>query len=92
MPHYGVVTDRYKLAAFVIVPAVSAEQAYALVKASGCGTAKVKVADHEGSLAEDLAQEALAIEWVTKGYVRALGHWVHIRDGQIAVLRDYFIP
>ncbi|RJQ78211.1 O-succinylbenzoate synthase [Pseudonocardiaceae bacterium YIM PH 21723] len=35
------------------VPVVSAERAYELVKASGCGTAKVKVADHPESLPED---------------------------------------
>jgi O-succinylbenzoate synthase len=37
-----------------IVPAVSPEQAYALVTASGCRTAKVKVADAPGSLAADV--------------------------------------
>ena len=38
------------------VPAVSPERAHEIVTASGCGTAKVKVADHPGSLAEDLAR------------------------------------
>ncbi|PZF82847.1 o-succinylbenzoate synthase [Jiangella anatolica] len=38
------------------VPAVDAERAHELVAASGCTTAKVKVADHAGSLAEDLAR------------------------------------
>ena len=37
-----------------IVPAVSPERAYALVKASGCATAKVKVADAPGSLDVDV--------------------------------------
>jgi o-succinylbenzoate synthase len=37
-----------------IVPAVSPEQAYALVRASGCTTAKVKVADAHGSLDVDV--------------------------------------
>jgi O-succinylbenzoate synthase len=37
-----------------IVPAVSPEQAYALVTASGCATAKVKVADAPGSLDADV--------------------------------------
>ncbi len=38
------------------VPAVDAEQAHAIVGRSGCRTAKVKVADHPESLAEDLAR------------------------------------
>ena len=41
-----------------IVPAVSAEQAYALVRASGCGTAKVKVADAPGALPADVERVA----------------------------------
>jgi O-succinylbenzoate synthase len=38
------------------VPAVDPEQAHAIVGRSGCRTAKVKVADHPDSLAEDLAR------------------------------------
>ncbi|MGW5387754.1 o-succinylbenzoate synthase [Nocardia sp. NPDC003963] len=38
------------------VPAVSPERAYELVAGSGCRTAKVKIADHPGSLPEDLAR------------------------------------
>lgn len=41
-----------------IVPAVSPEQAYALVRASGCATVKVKVADAPGSLAADVERVA----------------------------------
>ncbi|HEY0813769.1 MAG TPA: o-succinylbenzoate synthase [Pseudonocardia sp.] len=41
-----------------IVPAVSPERAYALVSASGCGTAKVKVADAPGSLDADVERVA----------------------------------
>ena len=41
-----------------IVPAVSAEQAYALVRASGCGTAKVKVADAPDALPADVERVA----------------------------------
>ncbi len=37
-----------------IVPAVDADRAHAIVAASGCGTAKVKVADAPGSLPADL--------------------------------------
>lgn len=39
-----------------IVPAVGPEPAQAIVAHSGCRTAKVKVADHPESLAEDLAR------------------------------------
>jgi o-succinylbenzoate synthase len=38
------------------VPAVDAARAHAIVAGSGCGTAKVKVADHPESLNEDLAR------------------------------------
>lgn len=38
------------------VPAVDAERAHAIVSGSGCRTAKVKIADHPESLAEDLAR------------------------------------
>jgi O-succinylbenzoate synthase len=38
------------------VPAVGPEQAYAIVAASGCGTAKVKVAERGQTLADDLAR------------------------------------
>lgn len=38
------------------VPAVGPERAHEIVAGSGCGTAKVKVADHPGSLPEDLAR------------------------------------
>lgn len=41
-----------------IVPAVSPQAAYALVRASGCGTAKVKVADAPGALAADVERVA----------------------------------
>ena len=36
-----------------IVPAVDAERAHEIAASSGCSTAKVKVADHPGSLGED---------------------------------------
>ncbi|MFI1915642.1 o-succinylbenzoate synthase [Nocardia sp. NPDC020380] len=41
-----------------IVPAVGPERAYEIVAASGCRTAKVKVADHPDSLREDLDRVA----------------------------------
>ena len=40
------------------MPAVPPEEAHALVTASGCGTAKVKVADAPGSLAVDVERVA----------------------------------
>lgn len=40
------------------VPAVDGERAARIVRESGCATAKVKVADHPGSLAEDMARVA----------------------------------
>ncbi|MFC4373998.1 o-succinylbenzoate synthase [Nocardia halotolerans] len=44
------------------VPAVDPDRAAEIVRASGCATAKVKVADSSGSLAEDLARVAAVRE------------------------------
>ncbi|MET9212568.1 MULTISPECIES: o-succinylbenzoate synthase [unclassified Nocardia] len=44
------------------VPAVDGERAGRIVRESGCATAKVKVADHPGSLAEDMARVAAVRE------------------------------
>jgi O-succinylbenzoate synthase len=53
------------------VPAVGPEQAHAIVAASGCTTAKVKVADHPDSLAEDVARvEAVRAALGPAGRVR----------------------
>ncbi|MCW2716513.1 o-succinylbenzoate synthase [Pseudonocardia sp.] len=41
-----------------IVPAVSPERAHVIVTASGCATAKVKVADEPGSLGDDVERVA----------------------------------
>ncbi len=38
------------------VPVVDPDRAHQIAKASGCGTAKIKVADHPDSLPEDLAR------------------------------------
>jgi len=60
------------------VPAVDPQRAHAIVKASGCSTAKVKVADHPDSLAEDLARlEAVRDALGPTGAVRvdANGVW-----------------
>lgn len=61
-----------------IVPAVGPGRAHAIVSASGCGTAKVKVADHPESLSEDLARvEAVRDALGPRGAVRidANGRW-----------------
>jgi o-succinylbenzoate synthase len=47
---------RDRIAVNCTVPAVGPEHAHQIVAASGCTTAKVKVADHADSLAEDLAR------------------------------------
>lgn len=60
------------------VPAVGPEQAHALVTASGCRTAKIKVADHPESLADDLARvEAVRDALGPGGAIRvdANGRW-----------------
>ncbi|AXX27790.1 o-succinylbenzoate synthase [Actinosynnema pretiosum subsp. pretiosum] len=49
---------RERVAVNCTVPVVSPERAHALVSASGCGTAKVKVADPGAPLAEDLERVA----------------------------------
>ncbi|MFL6141923.1 MAG: o-succinylbenzoate synthase [Labedaea sp.] len=60
------------------VPAIGPERAHDLVAGSGCATAKVKVADHPESLAEDLARlEAVRAALGPAGAVRcdANGGW-----------------
>ncbi|POX56972.1 O-succinylbenzoate synthase [Streptomyces sp. Ru71] len=60
------------------VPAVGPERAHAVVARSGCGTAKVKVADHPDSHAEDLARvEAVRDALGPGGRIRvdANGRW-----------------
>lgn len=54
-----------------IVPAVVAERAAELVRASGCGTAKVKIADRPGSAGEDRERVAAVRD--------ALGPAGHVR-------------
>jgi o-succinylbenzoate synthase len=62
----------------VTVPVLSPEEAHALVAGSGCGTAKVKVADVTSSLAEDQARlEAVRDALGPAGRIRvdANGAW-----------------
>lgn len=61
-----------------IVPAVSPQRAHAIVAASGCATAKVKVADEPGSLPADLERVAAVRDALgANGFVRvdANGRW-----------------
>jgi o-succinylbenzoate synthase len=60
------------------VPAVDPERAHAITAGSGCRTAKVKVAEHPDSLAEDLARlEAVRDALGPSGAIRcdANGNW-----------------
>ncbi|MFC4123807.1 o-succinylbenzoate synthase [Nocardia rhizosphaerae] len=52
------------------VPAVDAWRAEQIVRESGCATAKVKVADHPGSLADDLARVAAVRAAIGDGAIR----------------------
>jgi o-succinylbenzoate synthase len=61
-----------------IVPVVSPQRAHEIVSASGCRTVKVKVADHPGSLSDDLARvEAVRDALGPHGHIRvdANGLW-----------------
>ncbi|MGX7824525.1 o-succinylbenzoate synthase [Actinokineospora sp. 24-640] len=66
---------RDRVAVNCIVPAVSPERAYEIAAASGCATAKVKVADHPGSRAEDVARVAAVADAVAAVRVDANGVW-----------------
>ena len=60
------------------VPVVGPDRAHEIVTRSGCGTAKIKVADHPGSLTEDLARvEAVRDALGPSGAIRvdANGAW-----------------
>lgn len=60
------------------VPAVGPERAHEIARSSGCATAKIKVADHPDSLAEDIARvEAVRDAFGPSGKIRvdANGVW-----------------
>jgi o-succinylbenzoate synthase len=60
------------------VPAVSAERAFEIARSSGCTTAKIKVAEHADSVADDLARvEAVRAALGPAGAIRvdANGRW-----------------
>ncbi|GAB6897918.1 o-succinylbenzoate synthase [Kineosporia succinea] len=72
-----------------IVPAVTPERAAELVVASGCSTAKVKVADHPDSLAEDLARvEAVRSALGPQGAVRVDANMRWDVDQAVHALRE----
>jgi O-succinylbenzoate synthase len=69
---------RHRVPINCTVPAVDPERAHEIVTASGCATAKVKVADHPASLGEDLARiEAVRDALGPHGHLRvdANGRW-----------------
>jgi O-succinylbenzoate synthase len=70
------------------VPAVRPEQAYAITAGSGCSTAKVKVAQHPTSLAEDLARvEAVRAALGPAGAVRVDANGVWDVDTAVTAIR-----
>ncbi|MGH3872993.1 MAG: o-succinylbenzoate synthase [Pseudonocardiaceae bacterium] len=69
------------------VPAVGPQRAHEIVTASGCGTAKVKVADHPSSLGEDLARvEAVRDALGPQGAVRVDANGLWDVDTAVAVI------
>ncbi|WP_308292114.1 o-succinylbenzoate synthase [Prauserella alba] len=71
------------------VPVVSPERAHALVSASGCRTAKVKVADPRSSLADDCARvEAVRDALGTGGAVRVDANAAWDVDTAVTALRE----
>lgn len=71
-----------------IVPAVAPERAVELVLASGCSTAKVKVADHPDSLGEDIARvEAVRSALGPSGAVRVDANMRWDVDQAVTALR-----
>ncbi|WP_214369503.1 o-succinylbenzoate synthase [Pseudonocardia sp. H11422] len=71
-----------------IVPAVGPERAHAMVVASGCATAKVKVADEPGSLPADLERVAAVRDALgPAGSVRVDANARWDVDGAVAAIR-----
>ena len=69
------------------VPAVGPERAHEIVSASGCGTAKVKVADHSDSLGDDLARvEAVRDALGPNGAIRVDANGLWDIDTAVAVI------
>jgi O-succinylbenzoate synthase len=71
------------------VPAVGPEQAHAMVSASGCSTAKVKVAEPGQTLAEDIARvEAVRDALGRSGHVRIDANGLWSLDEAVTALRE----
>jgi o-succinylbenzoate synthase len=71
-----------------IVPAVGPEKAAELVRASGCATAKVKVADHADSTGEDLERVAAVRDALgPAGHVRVDANTGWSVDEAVAAIR-----
>jgi O-succinylbenzoate synthase len=69
------------------VPAVGPQCAHEIVSGSGCGTAKVKVADHPDSLREDLARvEAVRDALGRHGHIRVDANGLWDTDTAVAVI------
>jgi O-succinylbenzoate synthase len=69
------------------VPAVGPQRAHEIVTALGCGTAKVKVADHPGSLGEDLARvEAVRDALGPRGAIRVDANGLWDTDTAVTVI------
>ncbi|TCP46782.1 O-succinylbenzoate synthase [Tamaricihabitans halophyticus] len=71
------------------VPTVNPQRAYELVASSGCRTAKVKVADHPGALAEDLARvEAVRAALGPAGAIRVDANGAWDTDAAVSQIRQ----
>jgi len=69
------------------VPAVGPQRAHEIVSASGCSTAKVKVADHPDALGEDLARvEAVRDALGPHGHLRVDANGLWDTDTAVAVI------
>jgi o-succinylbenzoate synthase len=72
-----------------IVPAVDPDRAHAVTTRSGCRTAKVKVADHPGSLRDDVARvEAVRDALGPGGAVRVDANGAWDVDAAVAAIRQ----
>ncbi|WP_036567741.1 o-succinylbenzoate synthase [Nocardia sp. BMG51109] len=71
------------------VPAVGPQRAHDIVTASGCRTAKVKVADHPESLSEDLARvEAVRAALGASGHIRVDANGIWDTDTAVTAIRQ----
>jgi O-succinylbenzoate synthase len=70
------------------VPAVDPVRAHSIAAGSGCGTAKIKVADHPASLAEDIARvEAVRSALGPSGRIRVDANAVWDVDTAVSAIR-----